>query len=72
MNDVYGLDTVPSTGKQIIKNGDKILEVIEINHHVNDHSIAQELKIDRETILKYFHKSGFEEKIYVWVPNELT
>ncbi|GFQ73293.1 histone-lysine N-methyltransferase SETMAR [Trichonephila clavata] len=56
---VYDLDTVTAnylqfwfrrfrSGIPIVENVDKITEMIEVDRHVNNRSIDQELKIDRK------------------------
>ncbi|GFW78398.1 histone-lysine N-methyltransferase SETMAR [Trichonephila clavipes] len=47
------------TGRTVVKNVDKITEIIEIDRHVSSRSIAQELKIDHKTVLNHLRKVGF-------------
>ncbi|GFW68978.1 histone-lysine N-methyltransferase SETMAR [Trichonephila clavipes] len=60
------------TGRPVVKNVDKITEIIEVGRHVSSRSIAQELKIDHKTVLKHLRKAGFKRKLHVWVPHQLT
>ncbi|GFW02648.1 histone-lysine N-methyltransferase SETMAR [Trichonephila clavipes] len=48
------------TSRPIIKNVDKITEIIEVDRHVNSRSIAQELKIDHKIVLNHLHKVGLK------------
>ncbi|GFW88939.1 histone-lysine N-methyltransferase SETMAR [Trichonephila clavipes] len=52
---IFDVKDAPRTGKPVIKNVDKITEIIEIDHHVSSCSIAQELKIDHKTVLNHLH-----------------
>ncbi|GFV09040.1 histone-lysine N-methyltransferase SETMAR [Trichonephila clavipes] len=56
----------------VIKNVDKITEIIEVDRHVSSRSIAQELKIDHETVLSHLSNVGFKKKPDVCVPPQLT
>ncbi|GFT71412.1 histone-lysine N-methyltransferase SETMAR [Trichonephila clavipes] len=74
-NGVYGIFDVkdaPSTCRPVVKNVDKITEIIEIDRHVSSRSITQELKIDHKTVLSHLRKVGFKKKPHVWVPHQLT
>ncbi|GFV09060.1 histone-lysine N-methyltransferase SETMAR [Trichonephila clavipes] len=55
----------------VIKNVDKITEIIEVDRHVSSRSIAQELKIDHETVLSHLSNVGFKKKPDVCVPPQL-
>ncbi|GFV11568.1 histone-lysine N-methyltransferase SETMAR [Trichonephila clavipes] len=59
-------------GRPVVENVDKITEIIVVDRHVNSRSIAQELKIDHKMVLSYLRKVGFETKLLVWVPHQLT
>ncbi|GFT76616.1 histone-lysine N-methyltransferase SETMAR [Trichonephila clavipes] len=64
VNGVYGADTAgPSS---------KISVIIEVDRHVSSRSIAQELKIDHETVLNHLRQVGFKKKLHVWGPHQLT
>ncbi|XP_078032687.1 histone-lysine N-methyltransferase SETMAR-like [Augochlora pura] len=69
---IFDVKHAPRTGRPIIENVHKIIEIIEVDRHVSSRSIARELKIDHETVLNHLHKAGFEKKIDVWVPHQLT
>ncbi|GFV78374.1 histonelysine Nmethyltransferase SETMARlike [Trichonephila clavipes] len=56
----------------VIKNVDKITEIIEFDRHVSSRSITQELKIDHKTVSSHLSKVGFKKKLDVWVPHKLT
>ncbi|GFV67813.1 histone-lysine N-methyltransferase SETMAR [Trichonephila clavipes] len=46
---IFGVKDAPRTGGPIVKNVDKITEIIEADQHVSSRSIVQELKIDHKT-----------------------
>ncbi|GFT01662.1 histone-lysine N-methyltransferase SETMAR [Trichonephila clavipes] len=63
---------VPCTGKPVVKNVDKIIEIIEVDRRVSSRSLAQELKIDHKTVLNHLRKVGFKKKLHFWVPHQNT
>ncbi|XP_067136483.1 histone-lysine N-methyltransferase SETMAR-like [Centruroides vittatus] len=68
----FSVKDAPRIGRPVIKNVNKIMEMIEMGQHVSSRSIGQELKIDHKTVLNYMLKAGFKKKLDVWVPHELT
>ena len=40
--------------------------------HISSRDIATELNIDHKTVLNHLHKTGYQKKLDVWVPHELT
>ncbi|GFV97112.1 histone-lysine N-methyltransferase SETMAR [Trichonephila clavipes] len=71
-NGVYG---APRTGRPIIENVDKIIEVIVVDRLVSSRQglkIAQGLKIDHKTALSHLRKVKFKKKLHVWMPHQLT
>ncbi|GFW91400.1 histone-lysine N-methyltransferase SETMAR [Trichonephila clavipes] len=62
---IFDVKNAPHTGMIVLKNVDKITEIIEVDRHVSSGSIAQELKIDHN--LNHLHKVGFKKKLAVWV-----
>ncbi|GFU68118.1 histone-lysine N-methyltransferase SETMAR [Trichonephila clavipes] len=69
---IFDVKDAPRTGRPVVKNIDKITEIIEIDRHVRSRSIAQELKIDHKRVLNYLRKVVFEKKLHVCVPHQLT
>ncbi|GFS73778.1 histone-lysine N-methyltransferase SETMAR [Trichonephila clavipes] len=69
---IFDVKDVPHTGRSIVENVGKINEIIEVDRHVSSRSIAQELKINHETVLNPFRKVGFKKKLDVWEPHQLT
>ncbi|GFX26569.1 hypothetical protein TNCV_4535811 [Trichonephila clavipes] len=51
----------PHTSRPVVENVDKITEIIEVDRHVSNRSIAQELKIDHKTVLSHLRKIGFKK-----------
>ncbi|GFY15242.1 histone-lysine N-methyltransferase SETMAR [Trichonephila clavipes] len=43
---IFDIKVAPRTGRPILENVDKITEIIEVDQHVSNRTIAQELKID--------------------------
>ncbi|GFW86618.1 putative DD34D transposase [Trichonephila clavipes] len=62
----------PCTSRSVVKNVDKITEIIEVDRHVSSRSIAQELKIGHKIVLSHLRKVVFKQKFHVWVPPQLT
>ncbi|GFU97984.1 histone-lysine N-methyltransferase SETMAR [Trichonephila clavipes] len=58
----------PRTGRPLVKNVDKIPEIIEVDRHVGSCCIAHKLQIDQKTALSHLRKVGFKKKLHVWVP----
>ncbi|GFT42255.1 uncharacterized protein TNCV_1785921 [Trichonephila clavipes] len=50
---IFDVENAPRTGKPVVKNVDKITDIIEVDRHVSSCSISQELKIDYKTVLSY-------------------
>ncbi|XP_076757694.1 histone-lysine N-methyltransferase SETMAR-like [Xylocopa sonorina] len=59
-------------GRPVVKNVDKITEIIEVDRHVNSRNIAQELKIDHKTVLNHLRKAGFKKKLDFRVSHQLA
>ncbi|GFV51314.1 histone-lysine N-methyltransferase SETMAR [Trichonephila clavipes] len=53
---IFDVKDAPHTGRPVIENVDKIKEIIEIDRHVSSRSIAQELKIDHNIVLRHLCK----------------
>ncbi|GFY17136.1 histone-lysine N-methyltransferase SETMAR [Trichonephila clavipes] len=60
------------TGRSVVENVDKITKIIEVDRHVSNRRITQELNIDHNTVLNYFRKVGFKKKLHVWGSHQLT
>ncbi|GFV68158.1 histone-lysine N-methyltransferase SETMAR [Trichonephila clavipes] len=69
---IFDVKDAPRTGRPVVENVNKITEIIEVDRHVSSRSIAQELKINHETVLSHLRKVGFNKKLDVWVPHQLT
>ncbi|GFU78717.1 histone-lysine N-methyltransferase SETMAR [Trichonephila clavipes] len=48
---IFVVKVAPRTGRPVIENGNKITEIIEVDRNVSRRSIAQEQKINHETVL---------------------
>ncbi|GFY18989.1 HTH_48 domain-containing protein [Trichonephila clavipes] len=46
----FDIKNAPHTGRPVVENVNKILEIIEVDRLVSSRSIAQGLKIDHETV----------------------
>ncbi|GFW81247.1 histone-lysine N-methyltransferase SETMAR [Trichonephila clavipes] len=58
---IFDVKVAPRTGRALIENVDKITEIIEVDRHVSNRSISQELKIDHKTVLNHLLKNGLKE-----------
>ncbi|GFT24377.1 FLJ37770-like protein [Trichonephila clavipes] len=68
----FDVKDAPRAGRPVVENVDKITEIIEVDRHVSSPGIAQELKIDHQTVLSHLRKVGFKKKLHVWVPHQLA
>ncbi|GFT82548.1 histone-lysine N-methyltransferase SETMAR [Trichonephila clavipes] len=59
------------TGRLVVKNINKITEIIDVVRHDNSRSIAQELNIGHKTV-EHLLKVEFKKKLDVWVSHQLT
>ena len=62
----------PRPGWLIVEKVDEILKKIEVDRHISFRDIATELNIDHKTVLNHLHKTGYQKKLDIWVPHELT
>ncbi|XP_076176305.1 histone-lysine N-methyltransferase SETMAR-like isoform X1 [Ptiloglossa arizonensis] len=60
------------SGRPIVENVDKIMEIVESDRHASTYSISQELKVSQKTVWNHLHKASLKKKLDVWVPHELT
>ena len=56
----------------LVAETDKIVEIIQVDRHVSICSIGKELDIENKTVWNHSRKIGFQKKLDVWVPHELT
>ncbi|GFX88907.1 histone-lysine N-methyltransferase SETMAR [Trichonephila clavipes] len=59
---IFDVKDAPLTGRYVVENFDKIIEIIEVDRHVSCRSIAQELKIDHKTVLSHLCEVGLKKK----------
>ncbi|GFX01337.1 histone-lysine N-methyltransferase SETMAR [Trichonephila clavipes] len=64
---IFDVKDAPRTGRPVVENVDKIIEMVEVDRHVSSRSIAQELKIDHKAVLSYLRKVEFKKKLYIWM-----
>ncbi|GFX66426.1 afadin [Trichonephila clavipes] len=50
---IFGIKDAPRAGRLVVKNVDKITEIMEVDQHFSSCSITQELKIDNKTVLNH-------------------
>ena len=62
----------PCYVRPIVERVDEILKKIEVDRHIKSCDIATELNIDHETVSNHLHKTGYQKKLDIWVPHELT
>ncbi|GFW51855.1 histone-lysine N-methyltransferase SETMAR [Trichonephila clavipes] len=62
---IFDVKDAPCTGRPVIENDDKIIEIIKADRHISSRSIVQELKIDHKTVLSHLLKVGFKNKLHV-------
>lgn len=62
----------PRSGRPIVENVDEIFKKIEEDRHISTRDIAEELNIDQKTVWNHLRRAGYEKKLDVWIPHELT
>ncbi|GBP62677.1 Histone-lysine N-methyltransferase SETMAR [Eumeta japonica] len=60
----------PRCGRPVTDKVDDILEKVKQDRRINFHDIAEQLKIDRRTVLTHLKEVGFTEKLDIWVSHE--
>ncbi|GFV43235.1 histone-lysine N-methyltransferase SETMAR [Trichonephila clavipes] len=65
---IFDVKNAPRPGRPVIKNVDKITEIIEVDRHVSSRSITQELKIDHKTVLSHLREESLLGVASAW-PN---
>ncbi|GFV76805.1 putative DD34D transposase [Trichonephila clavipes] len=60
---IFDVKDAPHTGWPVVKNIDKITEIIEVDGHFSSPSIVQELNINHKTVLNYLSEVGFKKKL---------
>jgi histone-lysine N-methyltransferase SETMAR len=58
---VVAVEDTPRTGRPIVVETDKIVEIIQVDRHVSTRSIGQELGIDHKTVWNHLQKIGFQK-----------
>ncbi|KAG5321977.1 SETMR methyltransferase, partial [Acromyrmex heyeri] len=51
------------SGRPIVENVDKIMEIVESDRHVSTVSIVQELNIAQKTVWNHLNKIGYKKKL---------
>ncbi|QQP57101.1 Histone-lysine N-methyltransferase SETMAR, partial [Caligus rogercresseyi] len=62
----FDVKDTPRSGRPIVENIDKIMEMIESDRHVSTVSIAKELNIEQKTVWNHLNKAGYKKKLDVW------
>ncbi|GFW07201.1 histone-lysine N-methyltransferase SETMAR [Trichonephila clavipes] len=62
---IFDVKDAPRTGRPVIKNVDKITEIIQVDRHVSSCCPlpTQELKIDHNTVLNHMRKVGLKNQL---------
>lgn len=53
-------------------NTEQIMEHTELDRQVSYHDIAQEMSVSHQTVINHLQNAGYNIKLGVWVPNDLT
>ncbi|GFW51551.1 histone-lysine N-methyltransferase SETMAR [Trichonephila clavipes] len=67
---IFEVKDPPRTGRSIVENVEKIIEIIEVERHVSRRSNGRELKIDHKTLLNHLRKVEFKKKLDVCVQHQ--
>ncbi|XP_017785253.1 PREDICTED: histone-lysine N-methyltransferase SETMAR-like isoform X2 [Nicrophorus vespilloides] len=51
------------SGRPIVENVDKIMEIVESDRNASTYSIAQELNISQKTVWNHLHKAGLKKDL---------
>ncbi|GFW82285.1 histone-lysine N-methyltransferase SETMAR [Trichonephila clavipes] len=60
---IFDVKGAPRTGRPVVKNVDKIPEIIDADRHVSSRSITQELRIDHKIVLKHFLRNIYCQQL---------
>ncbi|GFV64630.1 histone-lysine N-methyltransferase SETMAR [Trichonephila clavipes] len=69
---IFDVKCAPRTGRPLVKNVDKITEIIDVDRHVNSRSISQKIKIEHKIVLNHLREVRFKKKLGVWVQYQKT
>jgi len=62
----------PRSGRPVTGKVEEILQLVVQDHHVSCQEKAETLNINHMTVWNNLKKSGYQKKLDVWVPHELT
>jgi len=68
----FGIEDAPRTGRPSTDKVDEIMEKVNQDRHISSHYIAKELDIHHQTVLNHLDNAGYQKKLDVWVPHDLT
>lgn len=60
------------TGRPSTTNDAEIIEIIGEDRHMTAENIANRLKIDKSTVLRHLHATGYTKKLGTWLPQKLS
>ena len=62
----------PHSGRPVTGKVEEILQLVDQDHHVNCQEIAEALNINDMTVWNHLKRAGYQKKLDVCVPHELT
>lgn len=62
----------PRSGRPVTEKLQEIMAKVQQDRHVSSHTIAKELHLCHQTVLNHFKKAGYQKKLDVWVPHNLS
>ncbi|CAH2092000.1 unnamed protein product [Euphydryas editha] len=68
----FDVKDAPRSGQPVTEKVDEILQLMEQDRHVSCQEIAEALNINHMTVWNHLKRAGYEKKLDVWVPHELT
>ena len=67
-----GLEDQPRTGRPMIVEDERILQLLQDDPHLTAYDLAEELGVSHQAVVNHMHALGKVYKINQWVPHDLT
>jgi len=68
----FDIKDAPRSGRPVTGKVEETLQLVEQDHHLSCQEIAEALNINQMTVWNYLKRSGYQKKLDVLVPHELT
>ena len=71
-NNNFDIDDTPHSGKSSKFDENHLKALLKEESRQTSCKLAKKINCDQKTILNHLHSMGFDEKLGVWVPHELS